>query len=196
MKRARTLAELELNLTGFDRFAAAENSSHIYYSNDNKGISVGVNRIDNTIFSVELFPSSSGRSLRCPEAAKREFDLSSVRRAARKPDLVLSEINPSALTDLGKLVQLRGPSKLIIIVYAGHCLTREAAIANASRARDLLTKSGDVPVDIVFGGYRLDQELEFYIQPDKTPLPVLVPTVHPGDHRENCNQKSKLRRFK
>jgi hypothetical protein len=187
------LSDLQIELTGFEKFSPSENSPVVYYNNSLQGISVGVSRKDALVRSIEYFPSTIDQGLLCPEAAQRENDLAMRLRAYQPPALVLSgaslKKHDQKLHEFEVLLKSKTQSKVVIIAYGSHCVSEDEARAMAERVRNSLMKSAQ-PVEIMSGGFRPKEELEVFVVNKGSPLPLSTPTLHPQDLKDTSSCRS------
>ena len=171
------LADLKIDLKGFEKFINPYVGDRVTYSNKEEGIAISTTS-NGELISIEYFPAAKDNHLRCPTVPQgidaRKFDEYS--------NLPFSD-EKARLDNFAIYLQKNEPTFTgYIIVYAGQRARSGTAQVRAKRARDYLVKVRGIEatrIVTIDGGCRSKVEVELYALPTSTSPPTANP---------NCNK--------
>jgi hypothetical protein len=170
------LADLKIDLNGFEKFVNPYVGDRIAYSNKEEGIAVTTTSRGEVI-SIEYFPAAKDNDLRCP-AVPQDGD---ARKFDEYSNLPFSD-EKARLDNFGIYLRKDEPTFTgYIIVYAGQRARSGTAQARAKRARDYLVKVRGLEatrIVTIDGGCRNKLEVELYALPTSTSPPTPNPTCN------------------
>lgn len=173
------LSDLHMDLDGFEKFVNPHNPDLIYYSNKEKGISVGT-RSNGEVISTQYFPGAKDSQLHCHNSSAREPNLEA-RKFDEYSDLPFKD-EKARLDNLASYLRERRDLIGYVIVYAGQQAHTGEAKARAERAKSYLVSECGLDsgrVVIIYDGHREKLTFELYAMPRSASPPASTSTVNP-----------------
>lgn len=167
------LADLKINVNGFEKFINPHVGNRVSYSNKDEGIAIGTTS-NGEVISIEYFPQAKDSHLSCPDAPQ----ISGASKFDKYTNLPFSD-EKARLDNFAIYLQKKEPTfKGYIVVYAGQRARSVVAQARAKRAKDYLVKVRGIEaarIMTIDGGYRQKFEVELYALPKSVPPPAPNP---------------------
>ena len=176
---------LHSTLRRFEKNPDPEVLDYTDYTDDENGISITINTVEEVVVRISYWPTAKENHLRCStpaEGVSQTFGFLPHKIAEYSNTSLASERRQ--LRDFGKLLRRFISTQGHIIAYAGKSATAGEANRLANRAKNYLVKSlGIKPARLITidGGHRERCTVELYLVPPGAYPPAKVPSISPTE---------------
>lgn len=179
------LSDFKLDPSKFEKKQDPEVLDYTYYADDENGISITVNTVQDVVVRISYRPKFKDNYLRCSASTETVYQVFGSRshKFAEYSNLSLAS-ERRRLGDYAKLLGRFVSTQGHIITYSGKNADAGEAKRLAERIKSYLVKSRGInPARLITidGGYREKCTVELYIVPPGVAPPAAAPTVSPGE---------------
>jgi hypothetical protein len=166
---ALVLADLQIDLTKFEKFVNVNNRDYVSYTNKEAGVAVGT-RSNGEVVVIEYFPSEQDKHLRCPKFSPNELTLDELKyfRFDEYSDLSFTDEKARLHNFAARLAREPG-TKGYIIIHASQSISATEIQGRLKRAKDYLVRDRRINPSrlvVVRGGSAEKLETTLYVVPN------------------------------